>query len=163
MGLLGVGSASVAADDSKGDALPNGNVPDADIYAFPDEPDPIEVESGNWITFSNGWISSAGLVDECTLQTTLDNTTQRFVIDGEEFVLDSLDDWDFEPDADGEDQQGNEVLCRASFSHSVPPKPPGTTFEVRWDLEIDDEDAVEGDYPFFPLENNVTVVSRGGR
>ncbi|GAA1333764.1 hypothetical protein GCM10009647_075110 [Streptomyces sanglieri] len=161
IGVLGTGIG--AAEETKGDAIPNPNVPDADIYAFPSEEEPITVENGKWITFSNGWVyTETGQLDDCNLPQLLNNTTQTFSIDGEEFVLDSLDDWDFDPDADGEDNQGNEIFCEAEFSHSISPKPPGTTFTVRWELEIDDEEAVEGEYPGMPYENEVEVVRRGG-
>lgn len=161
IGVLGTGIG--AAEETKGDAIPNPNVPDAEIFAFPSEEDPITVENGKWITFSNGWVSSdTERTDECDISTIVDNTTQTFSIGDEEFTLDSLDDWDFNPDADGEDNLGNEIFCEAEFSHSIPPKPPGTTFTVRWELEIDDEEAVERDYPGFPHENEVEVVRRGG-
>lgn len=160
IGVLGTGVA--AADETKGDTLPDPNVPDAGVYAFPNEEDPITVEAGEWITFSNAWITSnAEGFDECTLSNLLNNSVNTFIIGDEKFVLDSLDDWDFDPDADGEDNEGREVFCRARFTHSIPPKPPGTTFTFRWEFEITDEEAVEGEFDF-PFENEVEVVRRNG-
>ncbi|MDR5672326.1 hypothetical protein RH858_04060 [Halalkaliarchaeum sp. AArc-GB] len=151
IGVFGTGVA--VADDTKGDELPNPNVPDADVYAFPDEDDPITVEAGKWITFSNGWITSdTDEIDECRLDF-LNDTTTTFIIDDERFVLKSLEDWEFDSDPD-EEHEGDEIYCRATFTHSIPPKPPGYTFPVRMDIEP--RDPFEG----FPFENEVKVVGR---
>ena len=163
-GVLGTGI--VTADEAKGDPLPNPNVPNGDVSAFPNQEDPLTVETGEWITFSNGWISSESIADECDLPSLLNNTTQTFIIDGEdidreEFVLDSFDDWEFRPDPESEGPQGGEVFCGAGFSHSIQPQSPGTRLSFRWEFEVDNEDAVDREYDF-PHENEIKVVRRSG-
>lgn len=159
-GLVGASSVVAAGDvDPRAEPVegesPNTNVPTTDVGAIPGEN--TTVPTGDWIAHTNGWVSLEDRQDECGLYELLNETTQVYTIDGEEFVFDSLDDWEFtdpSPDPD--------AICRASFSHVTPPKPAGTTYEVRWNVFGDAEKFPVVDV--FPFGNEIEVVGgRGGK
>ena len=157
-GLVGASSAVAAGDvDPRAEPVegekPNTNVPTTSVGALPGQDGPVP--TGDWIAHTNGWYNDPAKSDECTLYELLNETTQVYTIAGEEFVFDSLDDWEFtdpSPDPD--------AICRANFSHVTPPKPAGTTYEVKWEM-FGDEDK----YPViqaFPFVNEIEVVRTRG-
>lgn len=129
--------------------IPNSNVRSAIVNAWPDFEDPFKVETGVWITHRNGWISEP---EECGLYNLLDSTTQRFIIDGQEFVFDGVDDWEFNDPCPEMD-----VSCCANFKFTTPPKPKGTTYEFKWEVDFHDDvpDHLDG---VFPTSNVIEVV-----
>lgn len=148
---VSAGDVDPRAEPVEGEA-PNTNVPTTEVGAIPTTDG--TVPAGDWIAHTNGWYSDSSELDECTIPELLNETTQVYTIDGEEFVFDSLDDWEFvNPSPDpGE-------ICSANFAHVTPPKPPGTTYEVTWNVIGDEEK-----FPVinaFPFGNEIEVV--GGR
>lgn len=150
-GAVAAGDADPRAEPVEGEK-PNANVPTTEVGTLPGET--TSIPAGDWIAHTNGWVSRADRVDECGLPEFLDETTQVFTIAGEEFVLDGLDDWEFtNPDPSPED------ICSARFSLVTPPKPAGTTYEMRWDVYGD-----ESKFPviqYFPFANELEVVGHG--
>lgn len=156
-GVVGTSTSVVAGDaDPRAEPVegesPNANVPTTSVGALPGQDGPVS--TGDWIHHSNGWVTRTDMGEECNVYELLEETTQVFTIAGEEFVLDGVDDWDLtDPDSDPE------VYCSADFSLTTPPKPAGTTYEVRWDVFGD-----ESKFPvvqYFPFANEIEVV--GGR
>lgn len=153
-GIVGVTNPVAAGDaDPRAEPVagekPNTNVPTTHVGVLPGQDDPVP--AGNWIHHSNGWISSTEQADGCELYDLLDDTTQVYTVAGEEFVFDSVDDWDFQdPDPDPE------TFCSAGFAYTTPPKPAGTTYEIRWEVFGD-----ESEYPVigaFPFVNEIEIT-----
>lgn len=158
-GIAGAGVASADGDadprpEPQGGTQPNGNVPTVETGAlgFPPFNEPGEISTGNWILHDNGWVFN-GNPDK--VREFADATTQTYVIDGEEFVLDSYDDWDHWVEDDG--------TPHITFDYVTPPKPRGKTYEVRWEFEWDDDphEAFPNWENVFPLSNQIEIV--GGR
>lgn len=120
---------------------PSGRMPTVSTGALPQERSSLPV--GHWIQHLNGWASLDRDAEE--LKAFAERTTQTYIIDGEAFVLDGLDDWEYFVDSDG--------IPRLRFEYVTPPKRKGKTYEIRWELEGADIDA-------FPFTNEVTVVGR---
>lgn len=156
-GLLVGGSNSIAATgvDPRANPTegktPSTNVPTTQVGAMPSSNATVPV--GNWICHTNGWVTEPNPQDECTIYELLNETTQIYTIAGEKFVLDSIDDWVIEDRA-----SDSGVICSAEFSYTVPPKPRGTSYEVRWEV-IGDEDRFPS-IDFFPVAQEIEVVGR---
>lgn len=123
---------------------PNPNVSSTNTGALDRLGETSEIPVGNWIVHSNGWTepSKAELVELAN------GTTYTYSIDDTEFVPDSFDDWEFVPE--------RKVI---RFEYVRPPKPKGTTYEVRWEVDANREE-----YAYledqFPYSNQVDVVGR---
>lgn len=153
----GMGIVTAADDDADPRAEPHAgtspspNVPTVETGALGQDPfnEQSELPAGKWIDHNNGW----GGPRE-SLRPLANASVQTYSIDGEEFVLDSFDDWDHIVNDDGS--------FGLNFQYITPPKPKGTTYEIRWEFEWKDDPLGEGpDWEnVFPFWNQVEVVGR---
>lgn len=122
---------------------PNNNVKVTETGALP--PEPSEIPAGDWISHGNGW-SFEDTDCENNARFLANNTIQRYTIAGEEFVLDSFDDWNFVSDP-----------CEIRFEYVTPPNPVGKTYEVSWTFEAQAESLERFEDPF-PFSNQIRIV-----
>lgn len=132
--------------EPRGGTLPNDNVPTVSTGALGGPPfyERSDLPVGHWIRHDNGW---GGIPDLESARRFANNTVQRFIIDGEVFVLDEFDDWKHWVESGG--------VHHLTFEYVTPPKRKGKTYEIRWEFESD-----QFDYPFFPNTNQVEIVGR---
>lgn len=150
-------STSAAGSDAtqpvKGD-VPNENVPSAEVHAFPSAE--RTRETGQFLELQNGWVFGTS---EQKQREFFNKTYQKFVYDGQTFVLDSYDDWKEYKIDDG----------LYIFSHADPPKDVGETFKVLWEQEftaehydpVRDRTFNEGEsYAVFPEISHYEIVKK---
>lgn len=130
---------------SQAGTRPNPNVPATETGALGPLGENSEVPAGSWIVHTNGWINFETKAD---VKAFADGTRQTYIIDDTVLVFDSFDDWTFVPENNG-----------IELEYTTPPKPKGTTYEVRWEFEATDEE-FDGWGPQFPYTNTVEVVGR---
>lgn len=152
--LTGAGVASAGDADPRPDPVagtqPNPNVPTVSTGALGDAPfnERDELPTGHWIRHNNGWIFKDPAKQNMDhIREFANKSVQRFIIDGEEFVLDEFGDWDYQVTDDG--------VPRLRFEYVTPPKRKGKTYEIRWEFESE-----QFDRPSFPWSNEVEVVGR---
>lgn len=161
LGFAAVGGVASAADGDAdprpspiGGSQPDENVPTVETGALGQDPfdERSEVPTGHWIVHDNSW--NLGLDGDRTREHAeyfANNTTQHYIIDGETFVYDSFDDWDY--------SQGSDGSHRISIEYVTPPKRRGKTYEVRWEFEADvDDPRLTRWEDVFPFRNRVEVV-----
>lgn len=149
---MGLGSADDADPrPTTGGELPNPNVPHTHTGALGGPPfnETSEIPAGDWILHDNGWVFVDN-PDKEYAKWFANNTVQTYTIQGEEFVLDEFDDWNYY-ETDG--------VPKILFEYTTPPKELGTEYVVRWDVEALDEE-LEDAAGFFPSQNEVRIVER---
>lgn len=130
--------------------LPSEDVPTMHTGALPDQP--TSINTGQWIRHRDVWNGGHQLHEM------LNSSIQTFKINGERFVLDSVEDWEIKRRV----IEGS-VGYTAIFEYITPPQSPGTTYEVTWNFELkegapDDVPSFEG---IFPISNRVRVLPGG--
>lgn len=127
---------------SRAGTKPNPNVPVTETGALGRLGENSEIPVGDWIAHSNGW---TGYASKAEAKAFADGTKQTYIIDDTVLELSSFDDWEFAPGT-------NELW----LEYVTPPKPTGTTYEVRWEFEAHDEAYAEWEAQF-PYTNEVRV------
>lgn len=162
-GSLIVATGAVGTVSGKGDAdpraepqggtQPDEHVPSTHTGALGEETSKIPV--GNWIVHDDGWVpKEEENKSREHMEEFANASTQKFIIDGETFELDSFDDWEYWEEDDG--------TPHLSWEYTTPPKKKGKEYTVRWEAEWDNGpiDGSKGALAYFPFENQVEIVKQ---
>lgn len=157
-GRNGNGKGNSDDDGSEMRDLPNENVPHVSTGALPSSRS--ELPTGHWIINDGGWVDDQAEAAKAFAEWSRNVVT----IDDEEFVLDSLDDWEFREREDYPDMKREYGVM---WSHALPPKPSGESYTVSWEFEWTTEPTGEYALPLdledqFPFSNEVTIVHQNG-